>query len=561
MIITQKGPNCFLASLFIEELGRNGLTDIVISPGSRSTPLVAAALEKKSLRCFPHPDERGAAFFALGMSKVTRKPTALVCTSGSALGHYLPAIMEAFHTNTPLIILSADRPLELIQTGSNQTTIQNKIYANFLTWEAEVPPPDTTEYQIYSIRTANFAYFKSLNGPVHINFKFRKPLLSSNQPRSAFSEEALFWLNTEKPYRQHYYLDNFDPIDQLAAKLEFVKQGLIIAGPIYEDREINSLKKLAKLIGFPVVAEVTSGTTFDGELKIITNVAKFTETLYRNKDLTPETIIHVGGNPTFENLYSVINKNVASRKIDLTCIHISKFDKPIFLANVISHQFHGSIEYFLKGLNESRFLHSKVSGDTYFKKILKYSTLTKPSDKDSSFTVKNIIEQLFRKLQKRSLIYLANSLNVRYADEATPAKINHLIGSHRGLSGIDGTIAIAAGMSLKTKLKSYLVCGDVAFYHDLNSLRLLYALQLPFTLIITDNQGGKIFSSLPEIGKLTYYKDFFEMPTKLDYEAVAKSFFLGFRKITTLEELSSYLEEREISGVLAKPEIAHLVIT
>ncbi len=544
------GRNHCLAALFIEELFRSGVRQLVISPGSRSTPLVVAAIEHPHLSCYPHPDERGAAFFGLGCSKATEQPTALICTSGSAVGHYLPAVMEAYHSQIPLIILSADRPNELRQTGANQTTQQPGLFSNHLVAEFNLPPPDSEESLISAIQIANYSCFKSRLGPVHVNFEFRKPLLDSQHTEIKLPENIKAWSQSRRAWISYSSAPqvtkscaslqpNFE--NELIELFSKSERGLILVGPLYSQKERLATEELARELDWPMLAEITSGLSLSPQSNIFSNFAGAEKLFRSDPSLTPDAIIHIGGTPTCEKLLHTLKIN--KDKSSPTCWHISTLPTQSTLTGLTTHRFFGDTEQFLCAI-----MSFKKQALIAPSKLL--SKLTEIADPVRNLPCgvdprpeQVIVDTVLESAPLNSLIYLANSLTVRVADSATLTKNHKLeIGCHRGLSGIDGTIAIACGMALNRSERTYLLCGDMAFFHDLNSLRFLGHLKLGLTIIVIENRGGRIFDTLPNLKSLSYYGEYFEMHTPLDYKAIVTAFGVDCVVLQHTEELGMHLD-------------------
>src|SRR5690625_3554395 len=241
---------------FIDELVNNGLTDVVISPGSRSTPLAMTVIEHKGLSEWIMIDERSAAFFALGMAKETKRPVALICTSGTAAANYFPAIVESYYARVPLIILTADRPHELRDVGAPQAIEQIKMYGEYVKWFQEMALPEASDRMLSYVRgKAAHAVYEAGSGnagPVHLNFPFREPLIPD------FSIDNLW--EDQKSQSQHSIHSGekrltTDQLDHLISKLTSEQKGVIVCGPQIDEDLAQAITKLASKLAVPVLAD------------------------------------------------------------------------------------------------------------------------------------------------------------------------------------------------------------------------------------------------------------------------------------------------------------------
>jgi 2-succinyl-5-enolpyruvyl-6-hydroxy-3-cyclohexene-1-carboxylate synthase len=259
--------NTLWTSLLIEELTRLGVSHICLSPGSRSAPLTVAAARNKHVTTTVYFDERGAAFFALGHARATGLPTALICTSGTAVANYLPAVVEAYHDEIPLILLTADRPSELQGCGANQTIRQIGIFGSFVRREIDLPCPDDhpdLRALLLSVRDAVAVALSAPRGPVHINCPFREPLAPTPSGADFSSVLSRFddWVNSPTPLtsaKPHSAATDTHSLETLCEQLRNRQRGIVVVGTLASDTQRDAVLRLVTSLGWPALPDVTSG--------------------------------------------------------------------------------------------------------------------------------------------------------------------------------------------------------------------------------------------------------------------------------------------------------------
>ena len=262
----RKNINNFWGYLLVEELVRNHVTQFLISPGSRSTPLTIAAAENPGAEKKVCLDERGAAFSALGYGRATGRSAALICTSGTAAANYYPALIEARQSQIPMIVLTSDRPPELQDSGANQTIDQSKMYQDYPVWFFELPCPALSIEPEMVLTTIDQAVYRSLYpvpGPVHLNIKFREPLEPSSKPFPAsYRGQIKKWQKSGIPYTAYNkpVLHSEEPeLNQLAHLLNKTQRGILVTGQLPDQKAGKAIRNLAVKLRWPVFADITSG--------------------------------------------------------------------------------------------------------------------------------------------------------------------------------------------------------------------------------------------------------------------------------------------------------------
>lgn len=518
--------------LIVEELVRNDITYFCISPGSRSTPLTIAVAENQSAEKIICYDERGAAFHAVGYARATEKPAVLICTSGTAVANYFPAIVEAKQDSIPLIILSADRPPELHDTGTNQTIDQIKIFSDYLNWQFNLPVPDENITNAMILSTVDQAVYRSMRspfGPVHINCMLREPLASEFPPSSfLFNNNIKNWTETKTPYtkyEQQYPVLNDTQLKKLAVEINASSKGIILAGRLKNKTEAHAVLKLAKKINWPVFADISSNIRFLNSADII--IDKFDLLLLSEKiknKLKAEIILHIGRQLVSKRLLNFLS-TTAPEKYILVNDDPKRYD-PV---HIVSNRFEADIQQFCKKLMP--YIQIKSEKDWLYEIIQANQKVNDLTDSLNTNQINevSIAQYISKIIPNKSGLFLASSMPIRDMDMyAVKSDKQVTVGSNRGASGIDGTIASAAGFTRGLKSPVTLVIGDLAFIHDLNSLALLSTLTYPLIIILINNHGSGIFSFLPISKHKNVFEKYFVTPHSFGFKHAAKLFKINY---------------------------------
>lgn len=312
--MTAPNRNTLWARTFADELARTGINAVCIAPGSRSTPLTEAFDRHDDIETFSHLDERSAAYFALGRARRTGDVTPIVCTSGTAAANFHPAVIEASQARVPMLVLTADRPPELRDSGANQTVDQEKLYGDAVRWYKDMPEPEATDRKLRSLRTTAARAVSEAtgvdSGPVHLNFPFRKPLEPTyveDDVSADLSREALDGRNGSPYVKTTSGAPELsdDHLRKLADELA-VDRGLIIAGPADPPGfNAEAIAAFAHATGFPVVADPLSGLRFGGHTRTTTVLGGYDA--YLDERVTadwpdPEVVVRIGASPTSKPL-------------------------------------------------------------------------------------------------------------------------------------------------------------------------------------------------------------------------------------------------------------------
>ncbi|MCK4657053.1 MAG: 2-succinyl-5-enolpyruvyl-6-hydroxy-3-cyclohexene-1-carboxylic-acid synthase, partial [candidate division Zixibacteria bacterium] len=316
-----KSPNIkyMWADLIIEELTRCGVSKFCISSGSRNSPLVLAAAENSKAETVVHLDERGAAFYALGCAKANGQPTALICTSGTAVANYLPAVIEASTSSVPLIILSADRPVELRDTGANQTIDQVGIYGKYTRWSFDLPSPSCevpAEFVLTTVDQMVYRAKRAPAGPVQLNCMFAEPLTpeADDSIPPGYPERIAGWNEADTPYTD-YVPSRSTPVDSslnaVRAALMRSRRGVIVCGRLDCFSDKSAILNLAKNLRMPLLADISSGLRFGNPSSdnLVTHYDLFLREALFTKTHRPDLILHFGGPVVSKVLNSYIDNS------------------------------------------------------------------------------------------------------------------------------------------------------------------------------------------------------------------------------------------------------------
>jgi 2-succinyl-5-enolpyruvyl-6-hydroxy-3-cyclohexene-1-carboxylate synthase len=534
-----KNINSFWGYLLIEELVRNDITCYCISPGSRSTPLTIAAAENRVAEKIICIDERAAAFYALGYARATGNPAAIICTSGTAAANYYPAIVEAKKSQIPLIILTADRPPELRDTGANQTIDQVKMYSNYLNWQTDLPCPDSHIPAKFVLSTIDQAVHQAKGtpaGPVHINCMFRKPLEPSEQDfPEEYNDSILNWETSVNPYTKYHtgarQLQNPD-IEEITRKINSSMNGLIVVGQLNHESEGNAVLELATKLRWPVFSDITSGIR--NHSKLIPLVPYFDQLLLSDKAMEifkPEVILHFGRPLTSKRYLKTMEE------LSPPCyLHIHSGTERLDPAHLVSQGVYGNLEPICKQLMTNIKPHSNQTIENYVEETNNLienilESYCSPEKEISEISLARLISHA--QLEDQGL-FLASSMPVRDFDMyAGSSLITSDISSNRGVSGIDGTLATAIGYARGLKKRVTLVIGDLAMLHDLNSLSLVHESNYPLTIVVVNNGGGGIFSFLPVAGFKHVFEKYFATSHQYQFKHVSQMFDIDYESPST----------------------------
>lgn len=526
---------------FVDELVCSGLEHVVLSPGSRSTPLAMMMREHEAIKEHIVVDERGAAFFALGMAKETKKPVAIVCTSGTAAANYFPAIVEAKYARVPLIVLTADRPHELRAVGASQTIDQVAMYGNFVHDFTEMALPEATEEMLRYVRQKASRAVRiamgEVPGPVQLNFPFREPLVPD------FSLDNIWGSERETAYNPVFSgekrLSSVE-LQELAGFLQANRKGVLVCGPQVDPALGEAISKLSKTLNIPVLADPLSQLRAGSHDKetVITAYDAFLRTEKVRTKYKPDYIIRFGAMPISKNylFYVTEHGHVPQFVVDTTeaVREPTNDDSNYILADAA--RFCEDILPYIEKKQDPRWLQQWQKAEGIARGVLQ-------SVSEANLTEGIAIREVSATVENDSIIFVANSMPVR--DLETFFKVsdkNIEIHANRGVSGIDGTIATALGMAAASSKHVTLMIGDLSFYHDMNSLLIAKQYGIQMTILLINNDGGGIFSFLPQSKEEKHFEALFGTPLGIDFVHAVKMFGGVYEKVTDAEQLISAYE-------------------
>ncbi|MFB6301814.1 MAG: 2-succinyl-5-enolpyruvyl-6-hydroxy-3-cyclohexene-1-carboxylic-acid synthase [Haloferacaceae archaeon] len=551
--MTAPNRNALWARALVDELARGGVDTVCVAPGSRSTPLTVALAEHDDLRVLSHLDERSAAYFALGRARRTGEPTPLVCTSGTAAANFHPAVIEASQARVPMLLLTADRPPALRDTGANQTIDQEKLYGDAVRWYRDVAEPEAESRKLRSLRTtAARALAESTGtpaGPVHLNLPFRKPLEPTRVEGDVPPD--LDPLAAEgRGDRPFVRADAGTPTlaeDRVHALVEALDadRGLLVAGPADPPGfDADALTALAHATGFPVLADPLSGLRFGGHTRVTTVVGGYDGFLAPAVTADwpdPEVVLRVGASPTSKALRKYLARTGARQ----------------FLVDPAG------------GWREAEFAATDLVAADPSRLAARLSRLV-ATDPDESWVDRwtraerthwaaveavetpfegRVLADVADLAPQPSTLFVSNSTPVRDLDRfARPSTAALTALGNRGASGIDGIVSTALGAGSATTDDLTLVVGDLAYYHDMNGLLALDRCDVDATVVLINNDGGGIFHALPIEAFDPPFTEQFKTPHGLDFAPTGDLYDLDFRQVDPDDFRNAYAEAVAADG-------------
>tara|TARA_R110002124_G_C8974716_1_gene515868 strand:+ start:10418 stop:12088 length:1671 start_codon:yes stop_codon:yes gene_type:complete len=505
-----------------------GIDHIVISPGSRNAPLTIGFTGNPDFSNFSIVDERCAAFFALGMAQQLKAPVALVCTSGSALLNYYPAIAEAFYSDIPLVVISADRPKHLIDVGDGQTIRQENVYANHILYSANCEEGEA--HRKHNETEINIALNTAieLNGPVHINVPFSEPLYETSEKVTVTAQNV--------PARISILSENnLLDLDLFRRKWNKSKKKMILVGVLTPEAiRGDLLMKLSKDENLIVLTETTSNLHLEHCFPSIDQlIAPLTESEF--KELQPEILITFGGMVISKKVKAFIRKYPPKLHwhIDEKSANDSFF--------VLERHYKASPNVFIEELLSSNDIESGNYRSQWL--LIKERRLRLHSEylEKIPFSDLKVFDLIFKTLPKEINLQLSNSATVRYAQLFTiDASIQ--VFCNRGTSGIDGSTSTAIGAAFASERPTVFITGDLSFIYDSNALWNNY-IPSGFRIIVINNRGGGIFRILPGAKKTEQFRTFFETKHDLTAKPLCDMYNVGYHKASTENELGEALAD------------------
>ena len=517
-------PKIPLAQSIIQICLTKGITQIVISPGSRNAPLTLGFVNNPEFTCYSVADERCAAFFALGIAQQLSKPVALVCTSGSALLNYYPAFAEAFYSQIPLIVISADRPYSKIDIGDGQTIRQMNVFQNHSLYNANLTEGESNENDSKINNAINIAYTQK--GPTHINAPFEEPLYQTVRKMTVDP--------TISAFSKVYKTIAIDDIIAYTNLWNSATKKLIVVG-VNAPNEIDEVVTNA-IANDPSIIVMTETTSNWHHPSFLTNIDTII-TPFKEKDFKafqPDILITFGG--------MIVSKRVKAFLRNHKPKHHWHIDslRAYNTFGCLNHHFEASPNDFF---NQILPFTKTVLSDYFDKgkaiKKLRFINHQKYLDK-IPFSDLKAFEIIMPSLPKNSMLQLSNSSPIRYA-QLFPIDSSISVYSNRGTSGIDGSTSTAIGAAVMSKRQTVLITGDIGFIYDSNGLWNDYVPK-NFKIILINNGGGGIFRILPGHQETKVYNTFFETAHCHSAEHLAKMYGFEYSIASDVESLTSALD-------------------
>ncbi|MFX3617009.1 MAG: 2-succinyl-5-enolpyruvyl-6-hydroxy-3-cyclohexene-1-carboxylic-acid synthase [Sporolactobacillus sp.] len=528
-----------------------GVTDVVISPGSRSTPLAILFEERRELTTYLDIDERSAGFLALGLAKAKCKTVALLCTSGTAAANYYPAVVEAQLSRVPLLVLTSDRPYELQNVGAPQTIGQKNLYGSHVKgfFQIEIPENDLNllEYNQMIAARSIASTLEWPQGPVHLNFPFREPLL----PDLALDQH----LDQAVVPRIHAGIRLLPMEEMLLCKqtIEQAQRGVIVCGPIEGANFSDNLIALSEKTGFPILADPLSQLR-RGSHPLSTIIDTY-DTFLKNETvanhLNADLILRFGAMPVSKSLMFWLKKQQARQWVIDSG---AAWRDP---SGTVNEMFYCDEQQFcdqLHSLIEKKEQHSWMESWRTLNKLTKEVLLGfNPSEK---LTEEHAFQECLGFLPDNAHLFAGNSMPIRVLDTFLfNGKKRLTLHANRGANGIDGVVSTAVGVSLVNP-KTYLMIGDLSFFHDMNGLLAARHLKANLTIILINNDGGGIFSFLPQAADAKHFESLFGTPHGLNFSHSAGLYGAFYRNPATRDDLVDALSEASMQEGLSIIEIS-----
>ena len=511
--------------LLSDILSKLGVRYACISPGMRNSALTQAFLFNTFIDCISHIDERSSCFYALGLGKSSQSPATVITTSGTATANLLPGIIEANLSKTPLIVITADRPMELVGTGENQTINQHNIYGNhvrdFLHCSIKNEKKSLFYNKIIKLFNNSMGTESFPRGPVHINISFEEPITA--KPFHYTSE-------IKNISNKKYERENKCNLSEIE-----LNDSIIICGEIPPHEEINSIFNLAEHLNAPILADPTSNIRYS---RIHPNVISNYNFLMNSQLINSETIIRFGRKPTSKLLCKLLHRHQNTILVD----RYPEFNDNSTRMIVSSYK-----NFSEKVITTKPKIYKSLLLDSLADKQVKVNSCFKNLNFEDRRCEGLLINRIIEKSEKNTNIFIGNSMAVRQMDDCTSNIDKNInIYCNRGASGIDGLVSTALGIaSINKKQNNVAILGDLSLYHDMNGLLAASRKEINLQIVVLNNNGGGIFSDL-DIYNVddNNFNEYWTTPTDLDIRNIAQLYNLNYQQATGIDETVSLIFDR-----------------
>lgn len=517
--------NHYWSDCLIEELFRHGVRCFIYASGARSAPLALALARHPDIEPVFHFDERAGAFYALGHARATGIPAVWITTSGTAVANGFPAVVEASMDGVPLILLTADRPPELRDTGANQTIHQPACFGSYTRWNVDMPCPDPYIDPAYVLTTAGQAIHQAQGvnpGPVHINIAFREPLhhVPPAADLKAFRSKLGVWATNNQPYARSRSMRMAGIDSQTMARWSSYKNGVVVVGRLNREEDRRAVRKWVSQCPWPVLPDIASGLRLGA---MPDNVISYVDQILLSPEKlpSPDFILHLGGPVVSKRLLNW----TASLSADRAQVKSMPGRQDPF------HRGGESITCAISAFVESMDTLSPSKELPIWQALNQgiAAILRDDGDIDRSLDEIYVAQAVSRLMTEESVLFLGNSMPIRDMDQYAFAGHTAVpVGANRGASGIDGTLASACGWCAGWQRPVVVVLGDLACLHDLNALALVARSAFPLIVVVINNDGGGIFSFLPLADQTDVFEQCFGTPHGYQFEGAARQFNLPY---------------------------------
>ncbi|MCU0699915.1 MAG: 2-succinyl-5-enolpyruvyl-6-hydroxy-3-cyclohexene-1-carboxylic-acid synthase [Myxococcaceae bacterium] len=510
-----------------------GVRDVVVAPGSRSTPLALAFADRSDLRCWSCIDERSAAFFALGLAKGSQRPAAVLCTSGTAGAHFLPALIEAAEGGTPLVAVTADRPAELHGFGAPQTIEQRGLFGRWVRDALSLPEPaeGLTDHLVAAVAKLVQRTLAAPRGGVHLNVPFREPLAHPDGLAGPVVKLTVPQFETARG------------VPDLAPVIEAVtaqERGVIVCGPRErEDGFGEAIATLGARLGYPVFAEAASNARFGfpDAVWAFDAMARSASFLQR---LAPRVVLRFGGGLTLK---------APQAWLDASGARLFEFSDDGAVFDPQHHAeavFSGDVVAMIRALTPAQARTGPLPGLVASAQRRAESVLSQRGDRIEEALV---ARALVRALPAGTNLVVSSSMPIRDVDAFASSPERLHVFTNRGVNGIDGVVSTALGVSGATGRPTALLIGDVAALHDLSGWLLASTASAPLVAVVVNNDGGGIFNFLPVAERTPHFERFFATPQPVDFAHVSSLARATLHRPASLEDFARVVRAGLAGGV------------
>ncbi len=517
-----KYPKKELAQLIIEYCVVYGIDHVIISPGSRNAPLTIGFVHHPKIKTYSIVDERCAAFFALGIAQQTRKPTAVLCTSGSALLNYYPAVAEAYYSNIPLIVISADRPKHLIDVGDGQTIRQENVFQNHSEFNANLDNESSINWNTNLLENA-FSSCVNRRGPVHINVPFDEPLYEIVE-ESIIKDVKISYKS--EPTKQVLQLEQFADLWNSA------KCKMILIGAHYPNAELQ--KKIENLVKDPSILVLTETTSNLHSNKFIGSIDNLVFPLSEEEllELQPEILLTLGGMVVSKRIKKILRRYQPKQHW-----HLGPKNAPDTY-HILSHHFCvDEVDFFTEFSRITNSVDSNYQ-QSWLKVVRRREQRHEGYLLKALFSDLTVFDTILKTLPTDVMLQSGNSSIIRYL-QLFKMQSSVETFCNRGTSGIDGSTSTAIGAALNSEKQTVFITGDISFFYDSNALWNNY-IDNRFRIIIINNSGGGIFKIIPG-PKASEALDYFETTHELDAANLCQMYGIEYMKASSQESLKESL--------------------